>query len=80
MEERRVCISAETLQPSAWIFSFFHFVAALDASPTKDVGICRPGNQTQQSVIFVVHLGTAGTDPADSTLKFDKSLNYIDTT
>ena len=31
----------------------------------------RPGSETQQSAIFVVRSGTAGTNPTDSTFNFD---------
>ena len=40
-----------------------------DALPTQHVAIWRPGNEIQQSAVFVVRLGTAGTNPADCTSK-----------
>ena len=56
---------------SAESFWFSLFVAARDASPTQHVSIWRPGNETQQSTVFVVRSGTAGTNPADSTFNFN---------
>ena len=51
----------EYLTVSAESFLFSHFVAAWDASPTQHVSMWCPGNETQQSAIFVVCSGTAGT-------------------
>ena len=66
---------------SAWIFLFSHFVAARDALPTQHVAIWRPGNETQQSIVFVVRLGSAGTNPTDSTFKFNSfCFIYINVT
>lgn len=50
-------------------FSLGHFVAAQDALPTQDVAIRHPGNET----IFVVLLGTAGTNPILSNFDFNLS-------
>ncbi len=54
----------------------FAFLAAQDALPTQNVTSWLSGNETQQSTSFLVCLGTARTNPADSTLKF-KSLCII---
>ena len=65
------CLTADTLQPSAWIFLFSHFVAAQDVLPTQHVSVRRPGNETQQLSIFVVRSGTAGTNPTGSTFNLN---------
>ena len=64
-----------TLQPSACVFLFSHFVAARDALTTQHVAILRPGNETQQSTVFVVHSGTAGTNLTDSTFTFNSLIS-----
>ncbi len=44
---------------------------AQDALPTQNVAIWHSGNETQQSAHFLGHLGTARTNPTDSTFKFN---------
>ena len=68
-ERKGVLVShiCRDLQPSAWIFLLSHFVAARDVLTSQHASMCRPGNETQQSTIFVVRSGTAGTNPSDST-------------
>ncbi len=44
---------------------------AQDASPTQNVTIWHSGNETQQSTHFLLRLGTARTNPTDSTFKFN---------
>ena len=51
---------------SAWIFLFAQFVAAQNNLPTQNVTIRYLGNETQQSTVFVVCLGTTGTKSTDS--------------
>ena len=49
----------------------FYWNCTPTALPTQNVAIWYPGNATQQSTVFVVHLGTAQTNPTDSTFKFN---------
>ena len=56
---------------SAESFWFSLFVAARDALPTQHVSISHPGNETQQSAVFMVRSGTAGTNPTDFTFNFN---------
>ena len=46
-------------------------VDARDVLPTQHVSVWPPGNETQQSTVFVVRSETAGTNPTDSTLNFN---------
>ena len=64
MEKKRVSVSA-------WIFLFSLFVAAWDALPTQHVSVQCPGNETQQSALFVMCSGTAGTDPTVYTFNLN---------
>ena len=52
------------------------FVAAPDALSTQNVSVWRPGNEMQESTIFLVRSRTARTNPTDSTFEF-KSLWII---
>lgn len=39
--------------------------------PTQNDNIWRPGNETQQSTVFLVRLGTTWTFPTDSTFEIN---------
>ena len=49
-------------------FSYFSSCCAQDTLPTQNVSTGHPGNETQQSAIFVVHIQTAKTNPTDSAV------------
>ena len=71
-EQRCITVSAENLQPSAWIplFSLFSFFFAVLALLTQHVVVLHPGNEMTQWSILVVCLLTVRTTPADSTFSF----------
>ena len=59
MGRKVVLVYAEALPPSARMFLFTQCVAAL---PTWNINIWHPGNETQQSTLFPVHLQTTRTN------------------
>lgn len=78
--EKKVCqcLVFETLQPSAWIFLFNILASVLrKLHQPQNVSFWRPGNDTQQSAIFLVRLGTARTNPTDSHLYLAQKFRGI---
>ena len=65
-EKRRVSVSC--LQRACSPLPGFSYLLTLLLLGTfYQPNIWHPGNETQQSAVFVVRLGTAGTNPTDST-------------
>lgn len=64
-----LCVSHVCKQPMDFIF--FHFVGVLGMlNQPKMSFFWRPGNKTQPSTMFLVHLQTALTNSTDSTFNF----------